>query len=121
MTGGTATKATGGMLPRLQGLSALHRLLLVSVLPLLLLEAPSITAALRLPLPLLRPYELDSPSTFHQLLNAGKTCRNDTRSIPSTNDRDTTQVREQKTANNYRGTGKSLFWIQRRNNKHRYR
>jgi hypothetical protein len=45
----------------------------------------------------------------------------DTRSIPSTNDRDTTQVREQKTANNYRGTGKSLFWIQRRNNKHRYR
>jgi hypothetical protein len=41
---------------------------------------------------------------------------NDTRSIPSTNDRDTTQVRE-KTASNYRGTGKSLFWIQKRNNK----
>jgi hypothetical protein len=37
----------------------------------------------------------------------------DTRSIPSTNDRDTTQVRELKTASNYRGTGKSLFWIQK--------
>jgi hypothetical protein len=40
----------------------------------------------------------------------------DTRSIPSTNDRDTTQVRELKTASNYRGTGKSLFWIQKNNN-----
>jgi hypothetical protein len=39
----------------------------------------------------------------------------DTRSIPSTNDRDTTQVRELKTASNYRGTGKSLFWIQKNN------
>jgi hypothetical protein len=35
----------------------------------------------------------------------------DTRSIQSTNDRDTTQVRELKTASNYRGTGKSLFWM----------
>jgi hypothetical protein len=46
----------------------------------------------------------------------------DTRSIPSTNDRDTTQVRELKDgASNYRGTVKVLFWIQKEQQKHRYR
>jgi hypothetical protein len=44
----------------------------------------------------------DSPTQRFLAPDGNRAVRSDTRSIPSTNDRDTTQVESQKTANNYR-------------------